>query len=1610
MRKSNFLNIFGAMLAMTMLAGCGGGASFATGSSGGFGGSSSGGSSGSSGGTTGSGIVASVTLTAAQTSAVANGSSSTALTAKLIDTTGAPIQGKTLNFSTNAGLLSSAPPAYATTSTGTTDSNGVVIVYLQSSKQQGTATVTATEPVTGVSSNASVTFVAGPAMSVSIVVAPTSVAPAATASVNAQATDQFGNPVSGTLVTFGFNTAAANKGNTSGGQFATTLVTTDSNGRASTTYQAGPTQGTDVLEASLAGGQNSTTSLSVAPGSVSQIGSVTLTLGAATAAADGSTQTAVNATVNGSGNTPLTGVTVSFSTSAGQLKSGSTNGVTVTAVTNSNGVAQVFQISPKQAGTGTITASTGGFSASQSITFVSSTVAHVTVNVSPATVAPNGTASITAQLTDTNGNIVANHTVQFSAPSGQFSGGGTLLTATTNANGVATANYTAPASGTTSITATAEPENIFGSAPVTVSATAVPVTGVTVTAGPASIPANGSTSLVRATVSGSGGPLQGISVNFSTTAGTLSSPTATTDVNGNASVTLTSSSTTVPVTATVTAATGGVSGTAQVSFTVSTPSSVNLSLSPASVSINGATTVRAMVLDSNNNPVSGAAVNFSVTPNNSNGTLSSSSATTNASGVATTTYTAGSNVTAGGTATDTIQASVAGVSSSASLTVTNTVQVSTISLIASAPQLLSSASTAAAPPGVTLTAVVKDPNNNVVPNVAVQFTAKPVAGSLCGSGGALLVISGTTNSSGQAQAILFTGGDPTNQTIAVTATTSGKTANLSIPETGTHITISGPSAVGLNANPAASYTITLLDAGNNPISGQTLAVTSALGNAVTPHAGSSLMTNANGQIVVDYASTHSGSDTLTAAPSGCATYAAQATQAIQVATQNLVITAPTANAQIPFGASGTFSLGAAVAAGGSNYIVGDVLTVNGGTLAAGGTAAQLTVSQVTAGAITAVTVTNAGTYTTLPPSPATATGGSGTGASFNIAVNVSVQLTGGTVSGHTIQFTATRGTLNSLTAPTNASGVASDAIYQPSSAGNAGGAVVTATCTDCSPQISTSVGVQFNATTPSTVSLQANPTTVAINGTSTITATVRDTHNNLVANQLVNFTLTDDSGGTLTQSSATTNASGQAIVTYKAGASTSSRNGVSITGTVNSISPTPAYTVAAATVIANPAATGYAIGDVLNISGGTVATGGTAAQLKVSSLGIDAASVTNGGTYSVLPTSPAAVTGGNGSGATFSFTQTNVVATATVSTGGTGYVVGDVLTVSGGTGSSAATLQVTSIGAGGTVSAITIVSGGSYSVVPGSPASVTGGTGTGAKFNVTSGLAIASATVVAGGAGYQNGDILTLAGGSSTTAAQLKVTSATLVGTVAVSSGGTYSTAPGNPASTTDTTNPRPTNATFNLTQVKLGTVLLSVGGQSLRIVLGTGNTITALNTTQYQVPYSVLVTDPAGNPPPAGSVVTLVTNAIAYQKGQEIYNGTLWVPVYAVSCGSDPGCATTASFGCFNEDHNLNGILDPGEDYNGNGQLDPGTVTTVPTSVTLDANGTGQFNITYPKDRANWVQVFITAAITVNGNQGQTQQNFVLPGLSTDFTSQTVAPPGEFSPYGQASVCSNPN
>lgn len=381
-----------------------------------------------------------------------------------------------------------------------------------------------------------------------------------------------------------------------------------------------------------------------------------------------------------------------------------------------------------------------------------------------------------------------------------------------------------------------------------------------------------------------------------------------------------------------------------------------------------------------------------------------------------------------------------------------------LTALTSSPQMPSDGSKAA-----TITALVRDSNNNVVSGVPVSFQA---------SSGAVTVTTGTTGANGTATAALNTAGDPTNRDIKVTATAGASTATVDVSVIGTKLSISGPSSMVLGDTQA--FSVALQDAGNNGISGQTVTVTSAKDNTLNP---GTFTSDTTGQGSFQMTAVNSGTDTVTASAAGL-----KAATSVAVSNDAFSLTSPSAN---------------------SSYDIGTTVTVT-----------------------------------------------------------VNWKSSGVAAAGKTINFSATRGTLSAATGITDANGNASVTI----SSTTAGPSVISAGSNGVSAQVI----ISFIATTPSTISLQASPTTVSIQGQSTVTATVRDASGNLVANQTVDFALVQDTtGGSLSAPSAVTNSEGQASVTYTASSTTSSTNGVQISGTVQgtTITGTTSLTVGGKTVI-----------------------------------------------------------------------------------------------------------------------------------------------------------------------------------------------------------------------------------------------------------------------------------------------------------------------------------------------------------------------------------------------------------------------------------------------------------
>jgi len=672
------------------------------------------------------------------------------------------------------------------------------------------------------------------------------------------------------------------------------------------------------------------------------------------------------------------------------------------------------------------------------------------------------------------------------------------------------------------------------------------------------------------------------------------------------------------------------------SGTTASVASIAVTTSAASVASDGSTssTITATVVNSANVAVAGVSVSFSAS---AGGALTITQGTTDASGVATASLKS-STATAGSTIT--VTAAAGSVSGQVAINVVDAQHA--LALKVDVPQIPSDGARAA-----TVTAYLKDANNNALPNVAITFRS---------SSGVVVVTKGTTDTNGLATATVSAGSDPQNRRITVTASAaSAPDASVGVDVIGSTLSISGPQTLvwGNDGNLA----VALKDSSGHGIPGQTVTISSGNGNALYPN---TLTTDLNGLGSVVIHANNVGTDPVTASSLGLT-----ATRSISVSSQSFNVVTP---------ASGT------------------VVALNN------------------AQAVTAVWL-NAGAP----------------------------------VVGQTVSFTTTRGTFDHASAVTDANGAATVQI----SSTNAGPAVITAS----SAGVAAQTVVDFVATTPSQISVQAAPAAVVTSGTSVVTATVRDALNNLVESQIVDFVLTDSTGGTISVAFATTDAQGQAQTTYTAGQSTSGANGVQVRATVR----------------------------------GTSVTGQTS----------------------------------------------------------------------------------------------------------------------------------------------------------------------------------------------------------------------LTVGGQTVYLSLGTGNTIEAPNAATYSITYAVFAVDSRGAPV-AGAPVDLKVLPVSYVKGARVWN--------VASSAYQTIPSTSPITACANEDVDYTGIYTVTKDYNGNGVLDPGSVAVVsPSSGVTAADGSLLVTVSYPKDHAFYVTVRLVATTAVTGTQSSSSSTFLLPYAASDFSQQSVEPPGPISPYGKATTCSDP-
>lgn len=188
-----------------------------------------------------------------------------------------------------------------------------------------------------------------------------------------------------------------------------------------------------------------TTTTATTTTATAQVATISLTTSGASVKSDGSSSVTLTATALDANNAVVSGATITFSASTGQLSSSSV-------VTDATGKA-VTTFSAGTSGinrTATITASIGtSITSSIPIQITGSTL---TLSTPATSVAAGNAISLSAVAKDAGGNTVSGQTLRFSVDASS-TGSGTLSanSATTNSSGTASVNFTGSAVGTVNI-------------------------------------------------------------------------------------------------------------------------------------------------------------------------------------------------------------------------------------------------------------------------------------------------------------------------------------------------------------------------------------------------------------------------------------------------------------------------------------------------------------------------------------------------------------------------------------------------------------------------------------------------------------------------------------------------------------------------------------------------------------------------------------------------------------------------------------------------------------------------------------------------------------------------------------------------------------------------------------------------------------------------------------------------------------------------------------------------------------------------------------------------------------------------------------------------------
>lgn len=1025
---------------------------------------------------------------------VADGVATSSVTVTILDAFNNPISGTTPTFnatgtgnSYSACSATSASGVATCTFSSTKAEVKTLAIVTPVAKSDGTVTFTAGTPV---AANSSITG-SGPVVADGV----------ATSTVTVTLNDANNNPVEGLTPTFGAtgtnNTIAACSATDVSGVATCTLASTTAETKTlSILTPVSKTDGTVVFEPGPPIAANSNIS------------------GTSTVTADGVATSTITITLRDGANNPVAGETPTFSAS------GTANTYNACSATNVSGVATCTLTSTK-AETKTLSIATPVIKADGTVTFIAGAIAAATSTITgtgPVIADNTATSTVTITLLDAFSNPVSGSTPTFS-----LSGTGNTLTAcsATNASGVSTCTAKSTDSGVKTLAIVTPVAKTDGTITFT-AGTPVAVNSTITGTGP--VVANGvATSTVTVTLrDATNNPVPGLTPTFGTTGtnNTLSACSAT-NASGEATCTLTSTKAEIKTLSILTPVSKTDGSVTFIADAASVANSTITGTGPVVADNVATSTVTINLKDSNNNAVVGTTPTFSAT---TTGNTYGACSATDAAGDSVCTFTS--------TKAEVKTLSITSPIVKADGTVTFTAgapAVATSTITGTGPVVADGSATS------TVTITILDQFNNPIAGSTPTFSAT-------GTGNTLSACS-ATDASGIATCNLSStvSGVKTLAIVTPVAKTDGSVTFTAGTPIAANSNITGTSPVVANGSATSTITITLRDASNNPVPGQTPTF-SASGTDNTASACS--VTNGSGESTCTLSSIKAEVKTLSIATpfvkaDGTVTFIADAAAVANssitgtgpvvadgVATSTVTITLLDSNNNPLVGTTPTFG------ASGTNNTTGSCSATD----ANGESVCTLTSTKAEVKTLSIATpiVKADGTVTFTAGAAAVATStitGSGPVIADGVATStITVTLLdafSNPISGETPTYSAT-GTNNSQTAcsATNASGVSTCTL--------ASSTAETKTLSITAPISKTGGTVVFEAGTPiaanSTIT-GTGPVVADNTATSTVTVTLRDASNNPVAGLTPTFT-TSGTGNTQT-ACGMTNASGEATCTVK---------------------------------------------------------------------------------------------------------------------------------------------------------------------------------------------------------------------------------------------------------------------------------------------------------------------------------------------------------------------------------------------------------------------------------------------------------------------------------------------